>query len=117
MIMISAVIMIAITVLVILNFFGVQSRADELLGELNAITGADDLEGVYAFTDSWEEHRMYFAAGAPMHMIECVDNAVLILNASVLSSSEAEYTKGRLMAERAISELVLYSSFDMQNIL
>ena len=117
MMLISLLIMLSIVVGSALNCHKARATTDELISALGDITNEHDGEGLESFCSMWESHRTYFLFTIPMPRIDNVDNAVLALRASVSSGSRAEYEKGKLMAERYISDIAEYSSLSLKNIL
>ena len=113
----SLIIMLSIVIGSALNCHKVRATTDELISALGDITNEHDGEGLESFCSMWEAHRTYFLFTIPMPRIDNVDNAVLALRASVSSGSRAEYEKGKLMAERYISDIAEYSSLSLKNIL
>ena len=115
--LVSVAIILSITLCSILNCSKATKHTNELLDSIEAIDGADDIEGIERFCALWQKHRTFFVSTIPMDKIECADKAVLTLKASSKSGSADDFIMGRIFASDAIKELANFSRLSIQNIL
>ena len=117
MMLVSISIIIAICICSIYNCKKANEHTSELLDSIEALQGADDIDGIEALCALWEDHRTFFVSTIPTDKVERADRAFLILQAASKSGNKDDFIEGIIFAFDAIRELALFSSFSIQNIL
>ena len=117
MFIVATSLLLAGIILIGINYFVTKSAVQELYCALDKISSKKSVSALDEFQSVWTSKKRYFDLTVHYSKLEKVSFALDLLYSSLESDTINDFLHGIRILRSAINEILVFSSFDLSNIL